>query len=177
MKKLTKKQKNIIFRILIVLVLAVFAWVVAPEGDNDNNKQNGNQIESVADNDVGDGETDGSDKNLNDESDKDSQDGSDEKIEGNGDSTWVEYEFRKDEYLEEHFEKHGDEFDYTSAEEYLEGANRVLNSDGLLHKKEAEDGDDVYYLESSNELVIVAKDGYIRTYFKPSDGLDYFNRQ
>ena len=62
-------------------------------------------------------------------------------------------------------------------EEYLAGANKVISSEDALHKTEAEDGDDVYYLEKSNELVIVSVDGYIRTYFKPSDGIDYYNRQ
>ena len=37
--------------------------------------------------------------------------------------------------------------------------------------------DDVYYLESTNEFVIVATDGYIRTYFKPDDGKAYYDRQ
>lgn len=87
------------------------------------------------------------------------------------------YQFRSTEYLQEHFEKHGSEFGYTSAEEYLEGANRVINADGVLHKLEAEDGDDVYYLEHTNELVIISTDGYIRTYFKPNDGIEYYNRQ
>ena len=31
--------------------------------------------------------------------------------------------------------------------------------------------------ESTNEFVIVSTDGYIRTYFKPSDGIEYFKRQ
>ncbi len=87
------------------------------------------------------------------------------------------YSFRKAEYLQEHFEKHGDEFGYTTADEYLAGANRVVAAPGVLHKLEAEDGDDVYYLESSNEFVIVSTDGYIRTYFKPNDGKAYFDRQ
>lgn len=87
------------------------------------------------------------------------------------------YEFRKDEYLQQHFEKHGAEFPYDTAEEYLAGANRVVQSPDALHKTEAEDGDDVYYLEASNEFVIVSKDGYLRTYFKPSAGIDYYNRQ
>lgn len=85
--------------------------------------------------------------------------------------------FRQTEYLQEHFEKHGAEFGYTSAEEYLEGANRVIASSEALHKLEAEDGDDVYYLEATNEFVIVSTDGYLRTYFKPEDGKAYFDRQ
>lgn len=88
-----------------------------------------------------------------------------------------QYSFRKTEYLQEHFEKHGEEFGYTSADEYLAGANRVVETPGVLHKLEAEDGDDVYYLESSNEFVIISTDGYLRTYFKPNDGKAYFDRQ
>lgn len=89
----------------------------------------------------------------------------------------IEYEFRRDDYLEEHFDKHGDEFDYATADEYLEGANRVIADEDSLYKTEQEDGDHIYYLEETNEFVVVSTDGYIRTYFKPSDGLDYFNRQ
>ena len=87
------------------------------------------------------------------------------------------YQFRNDDYLTEHFEKHGAEFSYKTKEEYLKGANRVIASKDSLHKLEKEDGDDVYFLESTGEFVIVSKDGYIRTYFKPEDGIDYFNRQ
>lgn len=87
------------------------------------------------------------------------------------------YNFRDDKYLLQHFEKHGSEFGYETKEEYLAGANKVISSEDALHKTEAEDGDDVYYLEKSNEFVIVSVDGYIRTYFKPSGGIDYYNRQ
>lgn len=87
------------------------------------------------------------------------------------------YNFRKAQYLQEHFERHGAQFGYGSAEEYLAGANRVVASPEALHKLEAEDGDDVYYLESTNEFVIVSTDGYLRTYFKPDDGKAYFDRQ
>ena len=89
----------------------------------------------------------------------------------------VTYEFRKRQYLDEHFEKHGSEFDYANADEYLAGANRVINDPNSLYKTEAEDGDHIYYLESTNEFVVVSTDGYIRTYFKPSAGIDYYNRQ
>lgn len=87
------------------------------------------------------------------------------------------YKFRNDTYLTEHFEKHGREFGYTTKEDYLAGANNVISSSDVLHKTEAEDGDDIYYLEDTNEFVVVSTDGYIRTYFKPEDGLDYYNRQ
>lgn len=87
------------------------------------------------------------------------------------------YAFRSFESLEQHYEKHGIAMGYQSEEEYLVGANRVISNTKSLHKKEAEDNDDVYFLESTGELVILSTDGYIRTYFKPEDGMDYYNRQ
>lgn len=88
-----------------------------------------------------------------------------------------EHEFGSEDSYVSHFEKHGDEFPYATKEEYLEGANRVINSPDALQKEEAEDGDKIYYLEDSNEIVFMSKEGEIRTYFKPSDGMDYYNRQ
>jgi hypothetical protein len=85
--------------------------------------------------------------------------------------------FRSDELLQEHFEKHGKEMGYQSAEEYLAGANAVIQNTSALHKTEKEDGDDVYFLKSTGDFVVVSTDGYIRTYFRPEDGIAYYNRQ
>ena len=89
----------------------------------------------------------------------------------------VSLEFRNETLWEEHFQKHGSEFGYKSKEEYLKGANEVINSSTSKHKTEAEDGDEIYYDEEKNEIVFVSTDGYIRTYFKPKDGINYYNRQ
>lgn len=85
--------------------------------------------------------------------------------------------FRNEKLLEEHYEKHGIEMGFSSPQEYERAAAAVVSSPGVLHKLEKEDNDDVYYLESTNEFVIVSTDGYIRTYYKPNDGKDYFDRQ
>ena len=85
--------------------------------------------------------------------------------------------FRNFELLTEHYEKHGKEMGYTSAEDYLAGANEIIYNPESLHKKEAEDGDDVYFLQETSDLVIVSTGGYIRTYFRPEDGIAYYNRQ
>ena len=66
---------------------------------------------------------------------------------------------------------------FASAEEYELAAYKVIINPDALHKIEAEDGDDVYYVEETNEFVVVSQDGYIRTYFNPSAGIDYYNRQ
>lgn len=93
------------------------------------------------------------------------------------DSTEIKYVFRNNNLLKEHFEKHGQEFPYDTKEDYLLGANIMLDNPNKLHKTEKEDGDDVYYLEETNEFIIVSTDGYLRTYFKPSKGKKYFDRQ
>lgn len=91
--------------------------------------------------------------------------------------TVAEITFRNDNLLDQHYEKHGIEMGFASAEEYELAAYKVIINPDALHKIEAEDGDDVYYVEETNEFVVVSKDGYIRTYFNPSAGIDYYNRQ
>lgn len=85
--------------------------------------------------------------------------------------------FRNDNLLSGHYEKHGIEMGFSSKEEYQAAAAAVVGNPKALHKVEEEDGDDVYYVEDTNEFVVVSTDGYIRTYFNPDDGIDYFNRQ
>lgn len=89
----------------------------------------------------------------------------------------ISYTFRYDDYLQEHYEKHGREMGFGSPEEYLEAANAVISNPEALTKTEEEDGDMVYYVEKTNEFVVLSTDGYIRTYFNPSGGIDYFYRQ
>lgn len=91
--------------------------------------------------------------------------------------TVAEITFRNENLLDQHYEKHGIEMGFASAEEYELAAYKVIIHPDTLHKIEAEDGDDVYYLEATNEFVVVSQDGYIRTYFYPSAGIDYYNRQ
>ena len=87
------------------------------------------------------------------------------------------YRFRSRKHLEDHYEKHGIDMGFDSAQGYEKAAAAVVQNPEALHKTEAEDGDDVYYLQATNEFVVVSTDGYIRTYFKPDSGIKYFNRQ
>lgn len=91
--------------------------------------------------------------------------------------TVAEITFRNEYLLDQHYDKHGIEMGFDSAEEYELAAYRVIINPNALHKIEAEDGDDVYYVEETNEFVVVSQDGYIRTYFNPNAGIDYYNRQ
>lgn len=94
-----------------------------------------------------------------------------------GKGEYKEYYFRTEKYLNEHYEKHGREMGFSSPEAYRQGACEVINDPESLHKTEAEDGDDVYYREDTNDFVVVSTDGYIRTYFRPDSGKAYYDRQ
>ena len=85
--------------------------------------------------------------------------------------------FRNEKLLQDHYEKHGIEMGFADAKAYEDAARSVVLNSESLHKIEAEDGDDVYYLESTNEFVIVSTDGYLRTYYKPRNGKAYFDKQ
>ena len=91
--------------------------------------------------------------------------------------TEITYWFRTKAQRDQHYEKHGKEMGFASAEDYLRAANEVVKDPSSLHKIEKEDGDDVYYREADNAFVIVSTDGYIRTFFYPSGGKSYYDRQ
>lgn len=88
-----------------------------------------------------------------------------------------QYYFRNAKLLGQHYEKHGIEMGFASEEEYEAAASDVINNPNALHKKEKEDNDEVYYVEETNEFAVLSADGYIRTYFYPSAGIKYYNRQ
>lgn len=85
--------------------------------------------------------------------------------------------FRNEKLLSNHYNKHGRDMGFDSAKEYELAAAQVVANPNALHKTESEDGDDVYYLEDTNDFVIVSRDGYIRTYFRPDRGKAYYDKQ
>ncbi|MBO4872749.1 MAG: hypothetical protein J5496_04985 [Lachnospiraceae bacterium] len=90
---------------------------------------------------------------------------------------YVSYTFRSSKLLNEHYEKHGKEMGFKSAKAYEKAASDVINNPNALTKREKEDNDYVYYVEATNEFVILSQDGYIRTYFLPNAGKAYYDRQ
>lgn len=174
MKGNTKFKKLLGIVIAVLLLGVIYPLLDGASGDgnntpgNDGIKQVGQDVRDDQENqDTGGSPASQDSQNIRDDApDQDHQDG----IENF-------YTFRNEKYLVEHFEKHGSEFGYVTKEEYEAGANRVIASEEALHKTEAEDGDYIYYLESSNEIVFLSVDGNIRTYFKPQDGIKYYERQ
>lgn len=49
-------------------------------------------------------------------------------------------------------------------------------SDDILTKTRS-NGDIINYNPVSNEFAVESAEGYIKTYFRPSGGIEYFNRQ
>lgn len=89
----------------------------------------------------------------------------------------VTYTFRYNDRLQDHYKKHGRDMGFASPEEYLAAANAVIANPDALTKTEKEDGDTVYYVEATNEFVVLSTDGYIRTYFCRDGGKKYYDRQ
>ncbi len=89
----------------------------------------------------------------------------------------ADYKFRTYDLLKSHYKKHGQYMGFDSPEEYLAAANAVIANPDALTKTEKEDGDMVYYVEDTNEFVVLSTDGYIRTYFNPDSGKRYFDKQ
>ena len=70
--------------------------------------------------------------------------------------------------LEAHYLKHGDQLGYNNQEQYLQGAQALLNApqgNDVLQKIRP-NGDVQRYRPSSGEFAVMTKSGRIRTYFK-----------
>jgi len=87
--------------------------------------------------------------------------------------------FRPGKWLK-HFEKHGQEFGAKNSVEYLQGALRLKNAQAggdILRKYDSATGISRTYNRATNEFVSTNKDGSIRTYLKPREGAQYFDKQ
>lgn len=85
------------------------------------------------------------------------------------------YTFRTQELFDQHYQKHGAEFGNVTQSEYLALANALISNPDALTK--TDDGDTLYYDKAKNEFAVLSGDGFIRTFFKPDDGMDYWDRQ
>lgn len=87
--------------------------------------------------------------------------------------------FASDALLKSHFEKHAAEFGgaFKNADEYLKGAQDFFKAEsGDIIQYARKNGDVVRYDAANNVFGVAAKDGSIRTMFKPDKGLDYFKK-
>jgi len=81
--------------------------------------------------------------------------------------------------LEEHFAKHGSEFGSISQAEYLRLAQVLRDAQvgGSVREAERADGVITRFDTRSGAFIAFHQDKSIRTFFKPNDGIRYFERQ
>jgi hypothetical protein len=83
--------------------------------------------------------------------------------------------------LAEHFRKHAAEWapPISSEAAYLRQASDLLSfpPGGSILQKVRPNGDILRYNTATNEFASMASDGTIRTFFRPTDGINYWNRQ
>ncbi len=90
---------------------------------------------------------------------------------------YVDFYFRNKKLLDQHYEKHGKDMGFSDSKAYEKAASDVINNPDALTKTEKEDGDYIFYIEETNEFVVLSVDGYIRTYFLPDSGKKYYDKQ
>ena len=93
-----------------------------------------------------------------------------------GDGGIIKIEFETPESMQKHYVKHGEEYGDISIESYLSLANELANmpvSDDV-EKIVRSDGSTAIYRFSTNDFLVVTKDGSIRTFFKPKNGKEYW---
>jgi pyocin large subunit-like protein len=91
-------------------------------------------------------------------------------------------QFRSAQLFNNHYTKHvlqQKEFGSISKEEYLHLAQTLVSQKegGSILVKHKSNGDTLFFDKKSGEFAVLSGDGYIRTFFKPQDGVAYFNRQ
>ena len=169
-----KNNNQTIIKVIVFIVGIITALIVAnfktADDTIDDYKTDGQTVAEDNSDQAGSEEV----SDQNDAKDSSAYDGFEE---DSFEEETVTYCFRNSDLLDQHFEKHGKEMGFSTPEEYEAAASAVINNPDALYKTEAEDGDGVYYLESTNEFVVLSTDGYIRTYFNPGDGKAYFDRQ
>jgi hypothetical protein len=75
-----------------------------------------------------------------------------------------------------HFEKHAAEFGYRTPVEYLKGARDLTGRSGVETFTRS-NGDKLFYDAARNEFAVLKPDGILRTYFRPTNGRDYWLSQ
>ncbi|SDB28696.1 hypothetical protein [Butyrivibrio sp. INlla16] len=168
-----KKSKSYYMGIMVLFIICVMYMIMYPQFGSSNEGNNAGSSSSELSSYE---PAENSAQLLTDDEKSDAKSAAEAAISAIEERDGKTYNFRYPDRLSGHFEKHGAEMGFSSEEEYLEGANALINNPEALHKTEAEDGDDIYYLESTNEIAFVSTDGYIRTYFICS-GKAYYDRQ
>ena len=85
------------------------------------------------------------------------------------------YTFSSIDIRDELYESFGTDRGFSYAEKYEHGASSVINDSDAIMKIERESADRIYYVEATNELVVLSYDGFIKGYYCPKEGKEYFD--
>ena len=91
------------------------------------------------------------------------------------DTSHYKYTFYDTKSMVKHYVKHGKQTACDSMEDYLYKANMVVLDKASLSKRQKTDNDLIFFNKRTNEFVVIAKAGYMRTYFIASE--KYFKKQ
>lgn len=88
-------------------------------------------------------------------------------------------DFKNGKKLLSHFTDHGADFGYKTADEYLEGTRNFVMKEATSTTQSFVSKEGTYFRfdTNTNEFGIVNQYGGISTYFKPADGLKYWQEQ
>jgi pyocin large subunit-like protein len=81
--------------------------------------------------------------------------------------------------LVDHYQKHGREFGTITVEQYLNKAQELRDrpTGGAILETARPDGTVTRFDRESGDFIAFSRDGTIRTYFRPTDGEAYYQRQ
>jgi hypothetical protein len=81
--------------------------------------------------------------------------------------------------IDKKYSKHQNEFGNITKEQYKDKAYNLASSksDGNILSHSRYNGDVIKYNRSTNEFVSISRDGNIRTFFRPSKGIEYWKQQ
>lgn len=88
-------------------------------------------------------------------------------------------DFKNGKKLLSHFTDHGADFGYKTADEYLEGARNFVMKEPTPTTESFVSKEGTYFRfdTKTSEFGIVNQYGGVSTYFKPADGLKYWEEQ
>ena len=98
---------------------------------------------------------------------------------GTGKTWGARVGFVNDRRLEEHYDKHGDEFGRITKQDYLRQAQLLRDTQvgGPVLETVRRDGVTTRFDRQTGAFIAFNGDGTIRTFFKPNDGERYYRRQ
>ena len=91
----------------------------------------------------------------------------------------IEVRFETPEKMQKHYDKHIDKYGNISISEYIALANELVNAKDTddIERIVRSDESTAIYCFSTNDFLVITKDGYIRTFFKPDDGEAYWREE